>query len=653
MSTAESAVQFLQGHPLFRGVPESELLAAAGSMHEERFEAGSYLIEEGSYGSSCYFIKSGEVRITSRNLIGDSVTLDRLGEGALIGEVALFLEEKRTSSVQAIGGVTALRLEQNAFSRLAAASPMFHESLSFSARIRTMHAMLSKASIWAAIPNAELRGLAEVTVRRKVYKDDTILEEGVKSDRFYMISEGRFEVRSGRRKKQIFKAGDYFGEMDLLTGEAHTGTVKALESGELMVMGRDEFHFVLQQYEPVRRQFYEVLDIRRPDLLTPEVQAKLHFSAEESSSGGASHPTGVSEAAAAVTDGAAESASEQSRTAAVSNAAPARDRWMDIVLWLGGLFVLFTILAVWIRQPVWIFGALLTGGFLGPVTFVAYIRGSQLLGFRPARLALVFGVSALTTVPGAWVLERYLLQDPGLSGTAASTWRMVLTIAVVEEILKLAVCLVFLRGRTGRFLMDAIVFGAAAGMGFAALESILYGWTYLQQGAAPGMLAVLWVRALLSPFGHGTWTAIAAAGIWYGMSRRGDKQETSGSGRGKLVLVMLGILLSILLHSVWNYPYANGGGKLIGMVSVGVAGIALLYLLLRIGAKEEIERLGAVNPERHTEHRLQDTVGNQPAEGTSTSNASGKSLVCDSCRTVSPPASRYCARCGQALQLKR
>lgn len=174
-----------------------------------------------------------------------------------------------------------MRLEQNAFSRLAAASPMFHESLSFSARIRTMHAMLSKATIWAAIPNAELRGLAEVTVRRKVYKGDVIVAEGTMADRFYMIAEGRFEVRSGRRKKAVYKPGDYFGEMDLLSGEAHTGTVTALENGELMVMGRDEFHFVLQQYEPVRRQFHEVLRIRRPELLNEEVSAKLQFTEAE------------------------------------------------------------------------------------------------------------------------------------------------------------------------------------------------------------------------------------------------------------------------------------------------------------------------------------------------------------------------------------
>jgi RsiW-degrading membrane proteinase PrsW (M82 family) len=73
--------------------------------------------------------------------------------------------------------------------------------------------------------------------------------------------------------------------------------------------------------------------------------------------------------------------------------------------------------------------------------------------------------------------------------------------------------------------MDAVVFGAAASMGFAAIESMIYGWTSLGTGASGSMLAVLWLRALLSQFGHGTWTAIAAVGIWHGLTSRRDATE--------------------------------------------------------------------------------------------------------------------------------
>lgn len=622
------AMEFLRNHTLFRGVPLHELEGAIQSMHEELFHDGDPLIVEGSYGNSCYFIMSGQVQIVSRNLIGHTVTLDVLGEGALIGEVSLFLEEKRTSGAQAIGEVTALRLEQNAFSRLAAASPMFHESLSFSARIRTMHAMLSKATIWAAIPNAELRGLAEVTVRRKVYKGDVIVAEGTMADRFYMIAEGRFEVRSGRRKKAVYKPGDYFGEMDLLSGEAHTGTVTALENGELMVMGRDEFHFVLQQYEPVRRQFHEVLRIRRPELLNEEVSAKLQFTEAEQV------PEAAVEAAATLE--------------AVIPAAPKKDRWMDVLLALGGIFVAFTGLAIWLKQPVWIYAALISGGFVGPVSFVAYMRSSQLLGFKPIRLAAVFAASGIIAVPVAWVLERYWSVGSGLETTTIEHVQASLLIGVIEEMAKLLVCFFFLRGRKQRFLMDAVVFGAAAGMGFAAVESILYGFMYLQQHATSGMLAVLWVRALLSPFGHGTWTAIAAAGLWYGLGRSAKR----GSTAHRLLRMAALLLISILLHAAWDYPYAAGLWKMVGMVMVGGIGIALLFSLIRQGTKEERAMHRAVNPAQQVEERLRQAVGSDSKRGGSEGPGTAPpSLTCEGCGTVSPAGTRYCGRCGQALQL--
>ncbi|MGG4343336.1 cyclic nucleotide-binding domain-containing protein [Paenibacillus lautus] len=626
------AIDFLLSHTLFRGVPLHELEGAVQSMHEEHFHDGDDLIVEGSYGNSCYFIMSGQVQIVSRNLIGHTVTLDVLGEGALIGEVSLFLEEKRTSGAQAIGEVTALKLEQNAFSRLAAASPMFHESLSFSARIRTMHAMLSKATIWAAIPNAELRGLAEVTVRRKVYKGDVIVAEGSLADRFYMIAEGRFEVRSGRRKKAIYKPGDYFGEMDLLSGDAHTGTVTALENGELMVMGRDEFHFVLQQYEPVRRQFHEVLRIRRPDLLSDEVLAKLHHTAADTVA-----PNASKEAAAAVE--------------AVNLAPPKKERWMDVLLALGGIFVVLTVLAIWLKQPLWIYAAMISGGLVGPVSFVAYMRSSQLLGFKPIRLVLVFVASGIIAVPIAWMLERLWSVGSGLETTTSEHIQAALMIGVIEEIAKLLVCFLFLRGRRQRFLMDAVVFGAAAGMGFAAIESILYGYMYLQQHATSGMLAVLWVRALLSPFGHGTWTAIAAAGLWHGL--RGASKRSARANRAlKPILMMIPLLLlSILLHAAWDYPYAAGLWKMTGMVLVGGVGIWLLIMLIRQGTKEEREMHRAVNPAQQVEDRIRHAVGPNSARAGVKASGSAQPLTCEACGTVSPAGTRYCGRCGQALQL--
>lgn len=90
---------------------------------------------------------------------------------------------------------------RDVFEQLSAVSRLFQESLQQSAEIRYVHRLLRKASIWSAIPESELRGLAEVTIRRRVRKGDVITREGEEAEQLYMITSGRFEVR---RKAQGF-----------------------------------------------------------------------------------------------------------------------------------------------------------------------------------------------------------------------------------------------------------------------------------------------------------------------------------------------------------------------------------------------------------------------------------------------------------------
>lgn len=295
---------------------------------------------------------------------------------------------------------------------------------------------------------------------------------------------------------------------------------------------------------------------------------------------------------------------------------------------------------------------MISGGLVGPVSFVAYLRSSQLLGFKPIRLVTVFVASGIIAVPIAWILERLWSIGSGLETTTTEHIQAALMIGVIEEIVKLMVCFLFLRGRKQRFLMDAVVFGAAAGMGFAAIESMLYGFMYLQQQATSGMLAVLWVRAVLSPFGHGTWTAIAAAGLWYGL-RSGSFKRSSRTKRAvNSMLVMTGLLLlSILLHAAWDYPYPSGLWKMTGMVLVGGIGIALLYLLIRQGTQEEKMMHRAVNPAQQVEERIRHAVGTRSSIKDAKKPGTVQSLTCQACGTVSPAGTRYCGRCGQALQL--
>ncbi|MDG0792114.1 cyclic nucleotide-binding domain-containing protein [Cohnella ginsengisoli] len=150
--TREDIIAFLGDHALLRGIPAPELRIAAASIEPVSFEDGRSLLVEGDTGTDCYFIKRGSVQVSSRNLVGKTLLLAELGPGALVGEIGLLRSERRTATVTAIGDVEALRLDRRSFELLAERSPLFHESLLLTVRIRLIHRLLRKASIWADIP---------------------------------------------------------------------------------------------------------------------------------------------------------------------------------------------------------------------------------------------------------------------------------------------------------------------------------------------------------------------------------------------------------------------------------------------------------------------------------------------------------------------
>ncbi len=75
------------------------------------FTDGEILFREGAPGDHMYVIQSGRVEvITTRN--GTEVRLATLGEGDIIGEMAIFGQEPRSATVRAVGEVRALTVDR-------------------------------------------------------------------------------------------------------------------------------------------------------------------------------------------------------------------------------------------------------------------------------------------------------------------------------------------------------------------------------------------------------------------------------------------------------------------------------------------------------------------------------------------------------------
>jgi RsiW-degrading membrane proteinase PrsW (M82 family) len=185
---------------------------------------------------------------------------------------------------------------------------------------------------------------------------------------------------------------------------------------------------------------------------------------------------------------------------------------------------------------------ILLGSFLVPVTFVAWSFERWRDQHVTAELIVTaFVLGGLLGVLGAAVLEAYILEPSPL---------LFLGVGLIEEAAKLGALVLVTRHLPRRHARDGFVLGAAVGFGFAAFESAGYAFNALltvQGLSLAGLVETEMLRGVLTPFGHGLWTAILG-GVLFREARNGRLRSTG---------VLLGMYLWVsLLHALWDYSHS-------------------------------------------------------------------------------------------------
>jgi len=151
---------------------------------------------------------------------------------------------------------------------------------------------------------------------------------------------------------------------------------------------------------------------------------------------------------------------------------------------------------------------------------------------------------------------------------------------IVEEIGKLLAVVIIARSFKGKYILNGLLFGAAVGAGFAFFESAGYAFEFLEKsGKLDVMFDVIQVRALLTPFGHVAWTAIAAGALW---RVKGDQPFQLGMLFESSFLKTMAI--PMLLHMAWDSPFSSPFD--LHLVVLGVIGWFVVFGLVQQGLRQ-------------------------------------------------------------------
>lgn len=175
-------------------------------------------------------------------------------------------------------------------------------------------------------------------------------------------------------------------------------------------------------------------------------------------------------------------------------------------------------------------------------------------------LALAFAWGALVSVVVSFIINTIL---GSLFGEAVGA---VVSAPIFEEGSKglgLILLLIFFR-REFDDMLDGIVYAGVIALGFATVENVLYYGRAINEGGSAGLFLLFFMRGILSPFAHVTFTAMT--GIGCGIARESHNIII------RLTMPLIGYGMAVFLHALWN------GMAVLG----GLGGFMLGYLLLEI-----------------------------------------------------------------------
>jgi CRP-like cAMP-binding protein len=101
-ATREETIDLLHAVPVFSELAEDELGRVAEVAVPRTLEAGEIVFREGDESDTCYIVRDGHARAVREHADGRSLTLANFGPGDIFGELAMFGNERRSATVEAL-----------------------------------------------------------------------------------------------------------------------------------------------------------------------------------------------------------------------------------------------------------------------------------------------------------------------------------------------------------------------------------------------------------------------------------------------------------------------------------------------------------------------------------------------------------------------
>ena len=116
--------------------------------------------------------------------------------------------------------------------------------------------------LFSSLSDEELDAAARLFAERQVESGTCLTVEGASGYCFFVIEDGVVEVEQDGTLVNTLVAGDFFGEMAIMSGERRSATAKSASTVDLLVLFGTEFRVLERDLPSVAQTIAKTMDER-------------------------------------------------------------------------------------------------------------------------------------------------------------------------------------------------------------------------------------------------------------------------------------------------------------------------------------------------------------------------------------------------------
>lgn len=244
-AVADGLEQLRLGLPLFASLTKLQLrelmLASAVLTPGE----GEVVFKQNDYSNSFYSVLRGTTSIHIEKQGGQAATFE-LAAGGFFGEIGLLSGRRRSGTAVAGKGCVLIETPRRVMLRLLDDVPVIQRCLDEAALSRIV-----RNCYGASLADGQIEQLVREAKLQRYGMGEIVFAEGDAADAVYLIRRGSVTVSRQVNGKEVIlayvSAGNYIGEMALVSRTPRTATVRAAAPTELVALDAGRFNALLDE----------------------------------------------------------------------------------------------------------------------------------------------------------------------------------------------------------------------------------------------------------------------------------------------------------------------------------------------------------------------------------------------------------------------